>query len=88
MVNPKKDSLYLDENGNVIDDLKAWYGNFFLLDYDALQGNKPKFKITTAPWLALFARYNSNVQSGVPIWHSTLPQAVSLQSGVVLGGRG
>ena len=73
------------ENGEILMELQGWFGNYFLIDHDALQGNKPKFKIIIDPWLALMAKYDPYVQSCVPIWHAALPQAVSLPVDVVLG---
>ena len=86
MVNPTKDSLPM-ENGEILMELQGWFGNYFLIDHDALQGNKPKFKIIIDPWLALMAKYDPYVQSCVPTWHAALPQAVSLSVhvDVVLG---
>ena len=48
-------------------------GNSFLLDYDALNGNKPRLKINYQPWLPYLSQEVQPIEPPTLSWSAGLP---------------
>ena len=82
-VNPNLPHLLIDNPY-----VAMWKGTYFLLDYDALQGNKPRFKIRIAPFLMLIQKYDSRFAAVPASQQVSLPPAVILPGNVGHSGGG
>ena len=56
--------------------ITKWVGNSFLLDYDALNGNKPRLKINYQPWLPYPQQEDQPIEPPTLSWSAGLPQSV------------
>ena len=68
--------------------ITKWVGNSFLLDYDALNGNKPRLKINYQPWLPYLQQEDQPIEPPTLSWSAGLPQSVVGFQGGGGGGLG
>ena len=74
-INTRSKSLPMRE-GEIDPLITKWVGNSFLLDYDALNGNKPRLKIIYQPWLPYLQQEGQPIESPTLSWSAGLPQSV------------
>ena len=74
-INTRSKSLPMRE-GEIDPLITKWVGNSFLLDYDALNGNKPRLKINYQPWLPYLQQEDQPIEPPTLSWSAGLPQSV------------
>ena len=74
-INTRSKSLPMRE-GEIDPLITKCVGNSFLLDYDALNGNKPRLKINYQPWLPYLQQEDQPIEPPTLSWSAGLPQSV------------